>query len=69
MILLRSGGKGSLSKSVYYLMNHEAVFRTAPATPGLLNMYVAGIDNFLKIFNTVDRYTKNVENIMKHLKK
>ena len=50
-------------------MNQEAVYRTAPATPGRLNMYVAGIDNFPKIFNTVDRYTKNVENIMKHLKK
>ena len=32
MILWGSGGKGSLNQS----MNHEAVYRTAPATPGLL---------------------------------
>ena len=32
MILWRSGGNGSLNE----LINDEAVFRTAPATPGLL---------------------------------
>ena len=32
MILWRSGGKGWLNES----MNYEAVYRTAPATPGLL---------------------------------
>ena len=32
MILWRSGGKGSLCKWI----NYEAVYRTAPATPGLL---------------------------------
>ena len=32
MIIWRSGGKGSLNE----LMNYEAVYRTAPATPGLL---------------------------------
>ena len=34
MILWRSGGKGWLTD----LMNDEAVYRTAPATPGLLNI-------------------------------
>ena len=34
MILWRSGGKGSLNE----LINDEAVYRTAPATPGLLTM-------------------------------
>ena len=34
MILWRSGGKGWLGE----LMNHEAVYRTAPATPGLLKI-------------------------------
>ena len=32
MMLWISGGKGSLTE----LMNHEAVYRTGPATPGLL---------------------------------
>ena len=35
MILWRSGGKGSLNESV----NDKAVYRTAPATPGLLNIH------------------------------
>ena len=33
MILWRSGGKGWIDQSI----NHKAVYRTAPATPGLLN--------------------------------
>ena len=36
MILWRSGGKGSLNEWMIELMNHEAVYRTALATPGLL---------------------------------
>ena len=36
MILWRSGGKGSVAQSV----NHKAVYRTAPATPGLLKMEI-----------------------------
>ena len=40
--VLRLGGKGSLND----LMNYEAVCRRAPATPGLVNMYIY-IDNFL----------------------
>ena len=36
MILWRSGGKGSLTDSVNQWINDEAVYRTAPATPGLL---------------------------------
>ena len=36
MILWRCGGKGWLNQSVNELINDEAVFRTAPATPGLL---------------------------------
>ena len=38
MILGRSGGKGSLTEWMNEWMNHVAVYRTAPATPGLLNM-------------------------------
>ena len=36
MIIWRSGGKGWLTELLNYWMNHEAVYRTAPATPGLL---------------------------------
>ena len=36
MILWRSGGKGWLTELMNELMNDEAVYRTAPATPGLL---------------------------------
>ena len=36
-VIWRSGGKGSLNQS----MNDEAVYRTAPATPGLLNIFKA----------------------------
>ena len=36
MILWRSGGKGSLSELINQSMSNEAVYRTAPATPGLL---------------------------------
>ena len=41
MILWRSGGKGSLSE----LISNEAVYRTAPATPGLLKIFF-----FLAVF-------------------
>ena len=43
MILWRSGGKGWLSQSVSQLMNDEAVYRTAPATPGLLKKGVTDL--------------------------
>ena len=36
MILWRSGGEGSLTQRINEWMNYEAVYRTAPATPGLL---------------------------------
>ena len=36
MILWRSGGKGWLNEWIYELINHKAVYRTAPATPGLV---------------------------------
>ena len=36
MILWRSGGKGSLTDWINEWINDEAVYRTAPATPGLL---------------------------------
>ena len=43
MILWRSGGKGWINELINELMNEwindEAVYRTAPATPGLLNMF------------------------------
>ena len=38
MILWRSGGKGWLGDWMNQSINDEAVYRTAPATPGLLNM-------------------------------
>ena len=45
MILWRSGEKGSLSEWI----NHKAVYRTAPATPGLLimiqNLNLIGLKN------------------------
>ena len=36
MIILRSGGKGWLNYLINESINDEAVYRTAPATPGLL---------------------------------
>ena len=36
MILWSSGGKGWLDQSINQSVNDEAVYRTAPATPGLL---------------------------------
>ena len=36
MVLWRSGGKGSLSEWMNQWINHKAVYKTAPATPGLL---------------------------------
>ena len=44
MILWRSGGKGSLNESV----NDKAVYRTVPATPGLLKMSANSITYLLK---------------------
>ena len=38
MILWRYGGKGSLTESINESISDKAVYRTAPATPGLLNM-------------------------------
>ena len=38
MMLWISGGKGSLSELINQWINDEAVYRTAPATPGLLNI-------------------------------
>ena len=32
-----------MNHSINQLINDEAVYRTAPATPGLLNMYVLHI--------------------------
>ena len=47
MILWRSGGKGWLAEwmneSMNESMNYEAVYRTAPATPGLLTRRTAAI--------------------------
>ena len=40
MILWRSGGKGWVTQLISWSMNYEAVYRTAPATPGLLNIIV-----------------------------
>ena len=39
MILWRYGGKGSLTYRMNELIRDEAVYRTALATPGLLNIY------------------------------
>ena len=36
MIIWRSGGKGSLNELINEWINDEAVYRTPPATPGLL---------------------------------
>ena len=41
MILWRSGGKGSVAEWINQSINDEAVYRTAPATPGLLNMLLS----------------------------
>ena len=43
MILLRSGGKGWLNELIKESINHEAVYRTAPATPGLLNTLILSL--------------------------
>ena len=43
MILWRSGGKGSLTDWINQWINDEAVYRTAPATPGLLIIYYSCI--------------------------
>ena len=40
MILWRCGGKGWIAEWMNEWMNDEAVYRTAPATPGLLNTEV-----------------------------
>ena len=34
------------------LINHEAVYRTAPATPGLLNMSLTNVVAFIEISST-----------------
>ena len=39
MILWRSGAKGSLNQWMNELINREGVYRTAPATSGLLNIW------------------------------
>ena len=40
MILWRSGGKGWITELINEWMNDKAVYRKAPATPGLLNIYM-----------------------------
>ena len=47
MILWRSGGKGSVTQ----VMNDEAVYRTAPATPGLL--IIVSLKIYIYIFLSV----------------
>ena len=37
------------------LINHEAVYRTAPATPGLLNIWGHAYKHTYRHFNTVNR--------------
>ena len=39
MVLWRSGGKGWLTQLINYIINDEAVYRTAQATPDLLIIY------------------------------
>ena len=51
MILWRSGGKGSLTMNEW--MSDEAVYRTAPATPGLLEISsIQGLNTRPTIYKT-----------------
>ena len=48
MILWRSGGKGWITELINEWMNDKAVYRTAPATPGLFNIMTFCVIYILK---------------------
>ena len=66
MILWRSGGKWWLTDLMNELINHEAVYRTAPATPGLFKN-VSKWKLFTKRKRKLDVITKRGHSIPGHV--